>query len=119
MASIVHRPSAAGAGGTSEEGGAANKDVIAPAIMSVASLQAFCSKVAADDVLRSKVHAAAGVDDIVEIASAHGHVLDKTVLLREHAKAICAAPDHALSGINSWGDALMHCFGASQVETEL
>ena len=87
--------------------------------MSVASLQAFCSKVAADDALRSKVHAAAGVDDIVEIASAHGHALDKTVLLREHAKAISAAPDHALAGINSWGDALMHCFGVEAAEAEV
>ena len=27
--------------------------------------------------------------------------------------AVAAAPDHALEAVNSWGDALMHCFGAS------
>jgi hypothetical protein len=41
----------------------------------------------------SQVQAAAGVDDIVAIAAAHGHVVDKTVLLREQARA--------LAGINS------------------
>ena len=56
--------------------------------MSVASLEAFCDRVAADDDLPSQVHAAAGVDDRV---------------------AISVAPDHVLTGINSWGDALMHC----------
>jgi predicted ribosomally synthesized peptide with nif11-like leader len=87
--------------------------------MSVASLEAFCARIAADDDLRSKVHAAAGVDDIVSIAAAHGHDVDKTVLLREHAKALSEAPDHALHGINSWADALMHCFGAEKTETEV
>lgn len=87
--------------------------------MSLASLKAFCARVAADDGLRSQVHAAAGVDDIVAIAAAHGHELDKTVLLREHARAMGSAPDHVLSGINSWGDALMHCFGAEGAATEL
>jgi len=90
-----------------------------PAAMSVASLEAFCARIAADDDLRNKVHAAAGVDDIVAIAAAHGHDVDKTVLLREHAKAVSSASDHALSGINSWADALMHCFGAEKVETEV
>jgi hypothetical protein len=41
------------------------------------------------------------------------------VLLREHAKALSDAPDHALKGINSWADALMHCFGAETVESEV
>ena len=87
--------------------------------MSVASLEAFCARIAADDELRNKVHAASGVDDIVAIAAAHGHDVDKTVLLREHAKAVSNAPDRALHGINSWADALMHCFGAEKVETEV
>ena len=87
--------------------------------MSVASLEAFCARIAADDELRNKVHAAAGVDDIVAIAAAHGHDVDKTVLLREHAKAVGSAPDHALKCINSWADALMHCFGAEKAETEV
>ena len=63
--------------------------------------------------LRDKLHAAAGVDDIVAIAAEHGHAIDKTVLLREHAKALGSAKDHELAAINSWGDALMHCFGVS------
>jgi predicted ribosomally synthesized peptide with nif11-like leader len=84
-----------------------------------ASLEAFCARVAADDDLRTKVHGAAGVDDFVAIAAAHGHNVDQTVLLREQARAISAAPDHALAGINSWADALMHCFGAEKAETEL
>ena len=87
--------------------------------MSRASLEAFCARVAKDDGLRSQVHAAAGVDDIVVIAAAHGHEVDKTVLLREHARAVSSAPDHVLAGINSWGDALMHCFGAEAAATEL
>ena len=84
--------------------------------MSVASIQAFVARVADDVALRDKLHAAAGVDDIVALASEHGHAIDKTVLLREHAKALSTAQDHELSRINSWGDALMHCFGASDNE---
>jgi predicted ribosomally synthesized peptide with nif11-like leader len=82
--------------------------------MSIASIQAFVASVADDTALRDKLQAAAGVDDIVAIASEHGHVIDKTVLLREHAKALSSAKDHELAAINSWGDALMHCFGASE-----
>jgi hypothetical protein len=48
------------------------------------------------------------------MAAEHGHAIDKTVLLREHAKALSSAKDHELAAINSWGDALMHCFGASE-----
>ena len=33
--------------------------------------------------------------------------------LREYAKALGSAKDHELAAINSWGDALMHAFGAS------
>jgi predicted ribosomally synthesized peptide with nif11-like leader len=87
--------------------------------MSIASLEAFCARIAADADLRGQVHAAAGVDDIVAIAAAHGHDVDKTVLLREHARALSSASDQALAGINSWGDALMHCFGAEEAETEV
>jgi bacteriocin propeptide, TIGR03798 family len=87
--------------------------------MSVASLEAFCARIASDEVLHSQVQAAAGIDDIVAIAAAHGHSVDKTVLLWERARPITCAPDAALAGINSWGDALLHCFGAEQAETEL
>lgn len=87
--------------------------------MSVASLEAFCSIVSSDEALRSQVHAAAGVDDIVALAASRGHVLDKSVLLREHAKAISTSPDHVLQAINSWGDALMHAFGAEKASTEV
>lgn len=90
-----------------------------PLSMSVASLEAFCSIVSSDEALRSQLHAAAGVDDIVDLAATHGHQLDKTVLLREHAKAVGSAPDHVLQGINSWGDALMHAFGAERASTEV
>ncbi len=82
--------------------------------MSVASIQAFVARVAGDATLRDKLHAAAGVDDIVAMAAEHGHAIDKTVLLREHAKALGSAKDHELAAINSWGDALMHCFGATE-----
>lgn len=81
--------------------------------MSVASIQAFVARVAGDASLRDKLHAAAGVDDIVAMAAEHGHAIDKTVL-REHAKALGSAKDHELAAINSWGDALMHCFGATE-----
>jgi predicted ribosomally synthesized peptide with nif11-like leader len=87
--------------------------------MSISSLEAFCSRVAADADLRQKVHGATGVDDIVTIAAAHGHDVDKTVLLREQARRMSEAPDHALTGINSWADALMHCFGADGAATEV
>ena len=84
--------------------------------MSVVNLQAFLSKVAGDQALRDKLQAAAGVDDIVTLAAAHGHDLDKAAILRVHAETLAQAPDHALSGINSWGDALMHCFGATEAD---
>ena len=87
--------------------------------MSVASLEAFCARVAADAGLHRQVHAATGVDDLVATAAAHGHDVDKTVLLREYARAVSGASDQALAGINSWGDALIHCFAAETAETEL
>ena len=87
--------------------------------MSVASLEAFCAIVSSDGALRGQVHTAAGVDDIVALAAKHGHDLDKTVLLREHDRAISTASDNVLRGINSWGDALMHAFGAEQASTEV
>lgn len=87
--------------------------------MSAASLQAFRSIVLSDHAVRSQVQAAASVDDIVTVAASHGHEIDKPALLREHARAIHAAPDSVLEGINSWGDALMHAFGAEEASTEV
>ena len=66
--------------------------------MSVASLEAFCARVAVDDDQPSQVRAAAGVDNLV---------------------AISTAPDPLLTGINSRGDALMHRFGAESAEQGL
>lgn len=81
--------------------------------MSQTALQAFVASVGADPQLQQKLDAASGLDDVVAIAQAHGHSFSKATLLRAHAAAVAAAPDHALEGLNSWGDALMHCFGAS------
>jgi hypothetical protein len=83
------------------------------AFVSQSALAAFAASVGADPQLRQKLDAAAGLDDVVSIAEAHGHSFNKATLLRAHAAAVAAAPDHALEGVNSWGDALMHCFGAS------
>ena len=81
--------------------------------MSHSALQAFLSSAAADGQLRQKLQAAAGVDDIVALASSHGHTFSKATLLKAHAAAISSAPEHRLEAINSWGDALMEAFGAS------
>ncbi|MCX5947176.1 MAG: Nif11-like leader peptide family natural product precursor [Cyanobacteria bacterium] len=81
--------------------------------MSLSALQDFVSSAAADEQLRQKLHAASGPDDVVDLASNHGHDFSKATLLKAHAVAISKAPDHALEAINSWGDALMHAFGAS------
>jgi hypothetical protein len=56
------------------------------------------------------------MDDIVDLAAAHGHSVDKASVLRAHGEALSGASDHQLKGINSWGDALMHCFGATEEE---
>ena len=82
--------------------------------MSVADLKAFLAKVESDEDLRQKLHAASGMDDIVDLAAAHGHSVDKTAVLRAHGEAFSGASDHQLKAINSWGDALMHCFGATE-----
>ena len=81
--------------------------------MSVADLKAFLSSCAADEALRQKLHAATGVDDIVALAAQHGHRLDKAAVLRAHGEALSQASDTDLHRINSWADALMHCFGAT------
>jgi hypothetical protein len=39
--------------------------------------------------------------------------VDKASVLRAHGEALSSSSDHELKGINSWGDALMHCFGAT------
>ena len=54
------------------------------------------------------------MDDIVDLAAAHGHSVDKASVLRAHGEALSSASDHQLKAINSWGDALMHCFGAHE-----
>ena len=82
--------------------------------MSLSALRAFAASVSNDSQLRDKLHAATGVDDVVTIAADHGHAVDKTVLLREHGKALTSAHDHELAAINSWGDALLHAFGSSE-----
>ncbi|CAK6700202.1 Nif11-like leader peptide family natural product precursor [Synechococcus sp. CBW1107] len=82
--------------------------------MSVADLKAFLAKVEDDEGLRQKLHAASGMDDIVDLAAAHGHSVDKASVLRAHGEALSSANDHQLKAINSWGDALMHCFGAHE-----
>ena len=81
--------------------------------MTLSALKAFVSNVAADGQLREKLHAASGLDDIVALASRHGHDFSKSTLLKAHAAAVASAPDHSLEAINSWGDALMQAFGAS------
>ncbi|MEB3168088.1 MAG: Nif11-like leader peptide family natural product precursor [Synechococcaceae cyanobacterium] len=84
--------------------------------MSVADLNAFLSKVKNDEALRQKLHAASGMDDIVDLAAAHGHSVDKASVLRAHGEVLSGSSDHELKGINSWGDALMHCFGATDAD---
>lgn len=81
--------------------------------VSQTALQAFAASVGADPQLRQKLDAAAGLDDVLAIAESHGHSFTKATLLRAHATAVAAAPDHALESLNSWADALMHCFGAT------
>ena len=84
--------------------------------MSVADLKAFLAKVEDDEDLRQKLHAASGMDDIVDLAAAHGHSVDKASVMRAQGEALSSASDHELKAINSWGDALMHCFGAQEEE---
>ena len=81
--------------------------------MTLSAIKAFVASASSDDQLRQKLHQATGLDDLVSLAESHGHVLSKSALLKAQAEALIASPDHALEGINSWGDALMHCFGAS------
>lgn len=81
--------------------------------MSQSALQAFAASVGADPQLRQKLDAAAGLDDVVAIAESHGHTFSKSTLLRAHASAVAEAPEHVLESLNSWSDAVMHCFGAS------
>jgi predicted ribosomally synthesized peptide with nif11-like leader len=81
--------------------------------VSLAALKTFVSSAVSDELLRQKLQAAPGLDDVVDLASSHGHVFSKATLLKAHAAAISKTPDHELEAINSWGDALMHAFGAS------
>jgi predicted ribosomally synthesized peptide with nif11-like leader len=82
--------------------------------VSVADLKAFLAKANTDEGLRQKLHAATGMDDIVDLAASHGHSVDKASVLRAQGEVLSGASDHELKGINSWGDALMHCFGATE-----
>ena len=84
--------------------------------MSVADLQAFLGKVAKDEALRDRLHAASGLNAVVDLAAEHGHSIDKASVLRAHGQALSSASDQQLSGIDSWGDALMHAFGATDAD---
>lgn len=81
--------------------------------MSLASLETFIAAVSSDEGLTHRLRSATHLDDVVQLAKEHGHDLSKPVLLKAHAEAISKAPDHALESINSWGDAILHCFGAA------
>ncbi|MCX5944003.1 MAG: Nif11-like leader peptide family natural product precursor [Cyanobacteria bacterium] len=81
--------------------------------MSLDAIKAFAALVHSDSELQAHVLGASSADDVVALAASRGHSFSKASFLREHAKAIHGADDHALNGINSWGDALMHAFGAS------
>ena len=81
--------------------------------MTLSALEAFVASAGADDQLRQKLQNATGLDDVVSLAESHGHAFSKATLLKAQSQALIDSPDHALEGINSWGDALMHCFGAS------
>ena len=81
--------------------------------MTLAALRSFTARLSADPALREKVHAAKGLDEVVAIAAEQGDTITKTTLLREQARALTETPDHHLEGINSWADALMVCFGAT------
>ena len=82
-------------------------------VVSLDAIKAFAALVHADSDLQAHVKGASSANEVVALAATHGHQFSKATLLREHAKALHAADDHALEGINSWGDALMHAFGAS------
>ena len=84
--------------------------------MSVADLRAFLGKVAKDEALRDRLHAATGMTAVINLAAEHGHNIDKPAVLRAHGLALASASDYELSGINSWGDALMHAFGATAAD---
>lgn len=81
--------------------------------VSQSALDAFAASVSSDPQLRQKLHGVTGLDDVITIAESHGHSFSKATLLKAHAAALAAAPDHALEKVNSWADALMHCFGAT------
>ncbi|MBM5791515.1 MAG: Nif11-like leader peptide family natural product precursor [Cyanobacteria bacterium M_surface_10_m1_298] len=84
--------------------------------VSAADLKAFLSKVGNNEAIRSRIHAATGVNDILDIASSHGFNLSKPAVIRAHAEALSQASDHQLERVNTWGDALMHCFGATEAD---
>ncbi|MEB3200129.1 MAG: Nif11-like leader peptide family natural product precursor [Synechococcaceae cyanobacterium] len=81
--------------------------------MTLSALQAFVSSAADDPQLRDTLRNTTGLDDVVALAQGQGHGFSKATLLKAHAEAVLKAPEASLEGINSWGDALLHCFGAS------
>ncbi len=82
--------------------------------MSLDAIKAFAALVHADSELQAHVKGASTANEVVALAASRGHQFTKVTLLREHAKAIHSADDHALEGINSWGDALIHAFGVPE-----
>ena len=81
--------------------------------VSAADLKAFLSKVGNNQAIRYRIHAATGVDDILSIAQSHGFSLSKPAVLRAHGEALSQADDAQLQRVNTWGDALIHCFGVA------
>ena len=81
--------------------------------VSADDLRAFLSKVGNNQAIRDHIHAATGVDDILMIAEKHGFNLSKPAVLRAHGEALAQADDAQLQRVNTWGDALIHCFGVT------
>jgi len=82
--------------------------------VSLDAIKAFAALVHADSDLQAHVKGASSASEVVALAASRGHQFSKATLLREHAKAVHGADDSALEGIDSWGDALMHAFGAPE-----
>jgi len=53
--------------------------------VSLPALEAFAAKVGSDPQLRAKLDGAAGLDEVVAPAEAHGHAFSKATLLRAAA----------------------------------
>jgi len=79
--------------------------------VSESALIAFASLVQSDSQVREQVRQAPSPQHVVNLATEKGHEFTQATLMKMQADRMKHVHDDHLNGAQSWGEALILCFG--------